>query len=133
MSVQCPHCGGEFQVELTLSVPAVKHVEIPVSPKPVQPITASIVSKQHKFATHTDAGKFRHAISLAGYPHDAKVSTIFNDQRKHGRRLKMWTRIGGVMTRDERDVVVNTITAEFGDRMVRVCVLGGQILVYLNS
>lgn len=130
MSVQCPHCGGEFQVELTLSVPAVKHVEIPISPKPVQPITAL---PSPKFAVHTDAGKLRRAVHKAGYPSTAKTGTIFNDKRDFGRRLKMWTRLGQSLADTESAALKNAINAEFRDRMLRVCVLGGEILVYLNS
>jgi hypothetical protein len=130
MSVQCPHCGGEFNVELTLSVPAVKHVEIPISPNPVQSIPTSPVPK---FAVHTDAGKLRRAIHQAGYPITAKTGTIFNDKRDFGRRLKMWTRLGQSLANSECNALKNAITAEFGDRSLRVSVSGGEILVYLNS
>ena len=95
MSVQCPHCGGDFQVELTLSVPAVKNVEIPVSKEPVEPLTASQIGlvgkpvKAPKFGK-TPAGKLRQALYNAGYERAAKYGIIFNDKRVGGEaRLKL--------------------------------------------
>lgn len=132
MSVQCPHCGGDFQVELTLSVPAVKHVVLPVAPMPAsQSGLTSKPVKAPKFMTHTDAGLLRLAVYNAGYPKEAKDATIFNDQRVNGRRLKMWTRIS--RTPDtEHEAIVQAITNVFGDRINRVAISDGTILVYLH-
>ncbi len=86
MSVQCPHCGGEFQVELTLSVPApvatcAPRAVLPPSPAP---------DEEPNFRVNSAAGKFRRALWRAGY-HDAAVSgRIYNDKLTGGRsRMKL--------------------------------------------
>lgn len=127
MSVQCPHCGGEFQVELTLSVPA---VEVPIAPKAVQPVTAS--KRGPAFATHTDAGKMRQAFYVLGNERAAEGAHIYNDKRDFGRRLKFWHWLPD-MTQEQQMAVEAAIVAQFGDRIIKIKVSHGEILVYLNS
>lgn len=128
MSVQCPHCGGEFNLEVKLTVPVLPECK----PRAVLPVEMPTASTP-KFAVHTDAGKLRRAVHRVGYTDAAKTGTIFNDKRDFGRRLKMWPRLGQAFAAVERDALKNAITAEFGDRVLRVSISGGEILVYLNS
>lgn len=128
MSVQCPHCGGDFNLEVKLTVPVLPECK----PRAVLPVETPTVATP-KFATHTDAGRLRRAIHRAGYPSTAKIGTIFNDKRDFGRRLKMWTRIGQALADSERTALKTAIDAEFGNRVLRVHISGGEILVYLNS
>ena len=119
MSVQCPHCGGEFQVQLTLSVPAVKNVTIPVSKEPVEPLTASqigLVGKPQKAPkfSKSPAGKLRQALYNAGYVHAAKNGIIFNDKRTGGEaRLKLRQSSGAVYEEIEYLVIDNHLKAAF--------------------
>lgn len=135
MSVQCPHCGGDFNLEVKLTVPVLPECK----PHPVMPAKTPTVSAP-KFAAHTDAGKFRQALHDADYPEGAEYGTIWNDLRNHGtgRRLKvsLTSRAGrgrgvdgiGDAGLDE------TLLAQFGDRLIKHEQYGTYgYVVYLNG
>lgn len=86
MSVNCPHCGGEFNVEVRLFTDDVQ----PRAPQPAEePFPPPM------FRMDTLTGKFRQALWDAGYFYVAKHGTIFNDYSPGGkntppsRRLKL--------------------------------------------
>lgn len=86
MSVQCPHCGGDFNLEVKLTLPVQQPVA-PVAKPAVKPATTLMMPA---FRISTAAGKFRKALWLAGYPTLAVHSTIYNDKRSDGEaRLKL--------------------------------------------
>ena len=85
MSIQCPHCGGDFNLEVKLTVPAIQQ-EVP---QPVVPLAAPQTRQPH-FYVHTPAGKLRQALWDAGYQVSARRGTIYNDKRQGDKfRLKL--------------------------------------------
>lgn len=81
MSVQCPHCGGEFNLEIKLTtnvIPSCTPKFVPPTPDPKEP----------KFRVDTPAGKLRRAMWRAGYRAAARNVTIWNDKLS-GRRSRL--------------------------------------------
>ena len=128
MSVQCPHCGGEFnlEVKLTASVDSVGYFQQPGAAQVAAP------AKEPKFAVHTDGGKLRRAMYGAGFHTKACRSRIFNDKRTgvYARRLKVWIDLS--MASPESLITLRAnIEREFGWRLGQVAIDSTSILVYL--
>ena len=118
MSVQCPHCGGDFQLEVKLTVPAVTEHK---------PQEVAISAEEPVFRVDTPAGKFRRALYRAGY-HDAAINgRIYNDKLAGGRsRLKL-VRRGTI----DPAVIGPYLHEEFGDNLDAHRTYGGwEYVVY---
>lgn len=100
MQVDCPCCGSNLKVELARvsaldlggekSRPAKSEYAIvrpdPIPGKPAPTPQAPV--KKYRIDTFT--GKFRQALTDAGFTKQAEDGQIFNDKGVTGRRLKLW-------------------------------------------
>jgi hypothetical protein len=131
MSVQCPHCGGEFNLEVKLTANVIPSCTPRFVPS-ATPTQVAAPAKEPKFAVHTDGGKLRRAMYGAGFHTKACRSRIFNDKRTgvYARRLKVWIDLS--MASPESLITLRAnIEREFGWRLGQVAIDSTSILVYL--